>query len=124
MHTQTHTHTGRASLVAQTVKNLSAMRETCVQSMSWGDPRWRKWQPTPVFLPGEPPWTEEPGGLYPMESQSWTQLSDSAHSTHTHTRKMPYALKAEINRGDASRRWERDQLIPQSQTFGFQTMRQ
>ena len=21
------------------------------------------WQPTPVFLPGESPWTEEPGGL-------------------------------------------------------------
>ena len=27
------------------------------------------WQPTPVFLPGEPPWTEEPGGLQPMGSQ-------------------------------------------------------
>ena len=25
---------------------------------------WRKaWQPTPVFLPGESPWTEELGGL-------------------------------------------------------------
>ena len=25
---------------------------------------WRMaWQPTPVFLLGEPPWTEEPGGL-------------------------------------------------------------
>ena len=23
----------------------------------------RKWQPTPVFLPGESPWTEEPGGI-------------------------------------------------------------
>ena len=23
----------------------------------------RKWQPTPVFLPGKIPWTEEPGGL-------------------------------------------------------------
>ena len=22
-----------------------------------------EWQPTPVFLPGESPWTEEPGGL-------------------------------------------------------------
>ena len=28
---------------------------------------WRRaWQPTPVFLPGEPPWTEEPGGLQSM----------------------------------------------------------
>ena len=26
---------------------------------------WRKkWQPTPVSLPGKIPWTEEPGGLY------------------------------------------------------------
>ena len=23
----------------------------------------RKWQPTPAFLPGKTPWTEEPGGL-------------------------------------------------------------
>ena len=26
-------------------------------------------QPTLIFLPGEPPWTEEPGGLQPMGSQ-------------------------------------------------------
>ena len=30
-----------------------------VQKMPWR----RKWQPTPVFLPGESPWMEEPGGL-------------------------------------------------------------
>ena len=28
-----------------------------------------KWQPTPVFLPGESPWTEEPGGLQSRGSQ-------------------------------------------------------
>ena len=33
--------------------------------MSWR----REGQPTPVFLPGEPPWTEEPGGLQSMGSQ-------------------------------------------------------
>ena len=27
------------------------------------------WQPTPTFLPGESPWTEEPGGLQSMGSQ-------------------------------------------------------
>ena len=26
----------------------------------------KKWQPTPVFLPGESPWTEEPGELQSM----------------------------------------------------------
>ena len=31
---------------------------------------WRSaWQPTPVFSPGESPWTEEPGRLQSMESQ-------------------------------------------------------
>ena len=28
----------------------------------------RKWQPTPVFLPGKIPWTEEPGRLQPIGS--------------------------------------------------------
>ena len=32
---------------------------------------WRRaWQPTPVFLPGESPWTEEPGGLESIGSQT------------------------------------------------------
>jgi len=30
-----------------------------VEKISWR----RAWQPTLVFLPGESPWTEEPGGL-------------------------------------------------------------
>ena len=35
-----------------------------------GNIPWRRaWQPTPVFLPGESPWTEEPGGLQSMEPQ-------------------------------------------------------
>ena len=29
----------------------------------------REWQPTPVLLPGESPWTEEPGGLQTIGSQ-------------------------------------------------------
>ena len=35
-----------------------------VGKIPWG----RAWQPTPVFLPGESPWTEEPGGLESMRS--------------------------------------------------------
>ena len=56
----------RASPVALMVKNLPAVREpqeTLVRSLGQEDPRREKWQPTPVFLPGESPWTEEPGGL-------------------------------------------------------------
>ena len=39
----------KASLVAQTVKHLSTMQETWVGKIPWR----RKWQPTPVFLPGK-----------------------------------------------------------------------
>ena len=42
-----------ASLVAQLVKNLPAMRETWVQSLGWEDPLERERLPTPVFWPGE-----------------------------------------------------------------------
>ena len=42
---------------------------------------WRKaWQPTPVFLPGESPWTEEPGGLQSMGSQKESDTTE--HSTY------------------------------------------
>ena len=41
-------------LVVQMVKNPPAMRETRVRSLGWEDsPGEGKWQPTPVFLPGE-----------------------------------------------------------------------
>ena len=39
-------------VVAQTVMNLPAMRETWIWSLGWKDPWRRAWQPTPVFLPG------------------------------------------------------------------------
>ena len=29
----------------------------------------RKWQPTPIFLPGKTPWTAQPGRLQSMELQ-------------------------------------------------------
>ena len=51
----------RAPLVAQMAKNLTAMRDTWVQSVGWEDPLENAWQLIPLFLPGESPWTEEPG---------------------------------------------------------------
>ena len=52
-----------AFLVAQMVKNLSVLWETWVRSLEEKILWRRAWQPTPVFLPGESPWTEEPGKL-------------------------------------------------------------
>ena len=42
-----------SSLVAQSVKSLTTMWETQVQSLGREIPWGRKWQPTPAFLPGE-----------------------------------------------------------------------
>ena len=48
----------------------------------------RKWQPTPVFLPGKSPWMEEPGRLKSMGSQrvrhDWATKHNNNHLTHTH----------------------------------------
>ena len=48
---------------------------------------WRRaWQPTPVFLPEESPWTEESGGLQSMGSQrvghDWVTKHNTAQHTH------------------------------------------
>ena len=66
-----------ASLVAQPVT-----RETWVWSLGWEGPlEEREWQPTPVFLPGGSPWTEEPGRLQSMGSQR----ADMTEQLSTHT---------------------------------------
>ena len=45
--------TSRASLVAQMVKRLPAMRETWVQSLGQEDPLKKEMATTPVLLPGK-----------------------------------------------------------------------
>ena len=42
-----------ASMVIQTVKNLSAMQEIRVQFLGWEDPLEKGMATHPVFLPGE-----------------------------------------------------------------------
>ena len=69
------------SPMAQMIKNLPAMREAWFQSLGWEDPWRRAWQPTPVFLSGESPWTEEPGGLQSMGSQRVGHNWAAKHST-------------------------------------------
>ena len=54
----------RASQVALVVNNLPA---SAIDIRDAGK------QPTPVFLPGESPWSEEPGGLQSIGvANSWT----------------------------------------------------
>ena len=55
-----------AFLVAQMVKNLPAVQKTQVLSLGWEDPL----EEMAIYfsiLAGRIQWTEEPGGLQPME---------------------------------------------------------
>ena len=65
---------GWASQAAHWVQTLPPAMQEMLETQGlnpWvGNMPWRrKWHPTPVFLPGWMPRTEEPGGLQPMGSQ-------------------------------------------------------
>ena len=55
-----------ASLVAQTVKNLPAMQETCVQSLDREDPLEKGMATHSSILAWRIPWIEEPSRLQSM----------------------------------------------------------
>ena len=59
----------RASLVAQSVKNLPAVQEIRVRSLGWEDPLEREMATHSSILAWKISWTEEPGGLQSMGSQ-------------------------------------------------------
>ena len=58
-----------AYLMAQTSKNLPAIRETGVQSLGQEDPLEKGMATHSSILAWEIPWTEEPGGLQSMGLQ-------------------------------------------------------
>ena len=55
--------TVRASLVAQSVKNLSVVQETQVQFLGWEDPLEKEMATHSSILAWKISWTEEPDGL-------------------------------------------------------------
>ena len=57
------------SLVAQTVKHLSTMRETWVRSLGREDPLEKEMGTHSSILAWRIPWTEEPDGLQSMKRQ-------------------------------------------------------
>ena len=79
-----------ASLVAQMVKNMSAMRVTWIQSLGWEDPLEKRMATRSSILAWRVQRTEEPGWLQSMESQrvgsiyryyDMTQFFFKTHST-------------------------------------------
>ena len=59
----------RASLIAQLVKNLTAMQETQVRFPGWEDSVEKEMTTHSSVLAWRIPWTEEPGGLQSIELQ-------------------------------------------------------
>ena len=58
-----------ASLVAQLVKNLHAMQETCVRFLGWEDPLEKEMATHSSILAWRIPWTGKPGRLQSTGSQ-------------------------------------------------------
>ena len=76
-------HDCGASLIAQSVKNLPACRRPGFDSWVWKIPWRRKWQPTPVLLPGESHGQRSLAGSSPWGRKEEEQQSNLAH-THSY----------------------------------------
>ena len=72
------------------VSNPPALWETWVGKILWR----RTWQPTPAFLPGESPWTEESGGLQDHKELHTTEwLSTQGIQTISNSSRISILLK-------------------------------
>ena len=69
------------SLMAQMAQGLPQCRRPWFDPYVGKTPRRRAWQPTPVSLPGESQWREEPGRLQSMGSQRVRQDWATKHCT-------------------------------------------
>ena len=95
-HTHTHTHTHkvflftylavRASLVAQMVKHLPAVRETRVWSLGWEDPLEKEMAIHSSTLAWKILWIEEPDTIHVVSvvTKSRTQLRDFIFTFFSH----------------------------------------
>ena len=70
----------KCSLIAQSVKSVTAMQETWVRPLGWEDPLPKEMATHPGMLAWRIPWTEEPGRLLSMRLQE----SDTAERLSVH----------------------------------------
>ena len=78
------------------IKSPPAVQETWVRSLGWEDPLEKEMPTHSSILAWRIPWTEEPGGLQSMESQSWTQLSDFTFTFHFHALEKKMATHSSV----------------------------
>ena len=84
--------------MAQTVKNLPAMQETRVQSLSWEDPLEKELATHTSTLAWRIPWTERPGSSWDRK-----RLDTTERPTFTFTRiptSMPWKHQSRFDGGD------------------------
>ena len=74
----------RTSLVAQTARFCQQCRKPGFDPSVGKNPWSRAWQPTPIFLPGESPWTEKHGRLQSMGSQESVQHAAPSKALNKH----------------------------------------
>ena len=92
----------KSSLVAQTVKRLSTMRETRVRSLGWEDPLEKAMSIHSSTIAWKIAWTEEPGRLQSLGSQrvrhDWaTSLSLSRLYQDKHGKSTGFPIKGKSN---------------------------
>ena len=75
-----HRNAERASLVAQTVKNLPAVRETQVRSLGREDPLEKEMAPHSSILAWRIPWMEKPGGLQSLVFRANRAINPFKHT--------------------------------------------
>ena len=75
--------------MAQTVKNPLAMLETWIWSSGWEDPLEEGTATHSSILPGESPWTEEPGRVYSPWGRKELDMTEQL-STAQHVKKASF----------------------------------
>ena len=70
---------GRTSLIAQSIKNLTAMQETWVQFLGWEDTLEKEMATHSSILSWRIPWTEETGRLQSMGLQGSNMTQQLNH---------------------------------------------
>ena len=101
----------KQNIVAQLVKNLPAMQEMWVQSLSWEDPLERERLHTPVFRPGEFHGLYSPWGRKESDTTEWLSLTRYANIT---TLSISLKIKRKCINATVSQN-----VINYSQTFVF-----
>ena len=107
-----------ASLVAQPVMNLPAMRETWIGKIPWR----REWLPTPVFWPGEFLGLYSPWGCKELDTTEWLSLSPhihfASHGSRSHLNFQILLYKKYIMGASLVTQWQ-STCLPMQETHGF-----